>query len=84
MLQTEWEKRRSNKLLSLERRSPKKNAKTPPPEKAAILRLHLLEHTPPSDLCDNDSIHAPMFYRSQKELFENTAPALDPSNPTPQ
>lgn len=30
-------------------------------EKVAILRLHLLEHTPISDLCDQDGIHPTMF-----------------------
>ena len=47
-------------------------------EKVAILRLHLLEHTPVSDLCDHHGIHPTMFYRWQKELFENAAAALDP------
>src|SRR5271166_4404636 len=40
------------------------------PEKVAILRLHLLEHTPVSDLCDQHGIHPTMFYRWQKEFFE--------------
>ena len=40
-------------------------------EKVAILRLHLLERTPVSDLCDKYGIHPTMFYRWQKELFEN-------------
>jgi len=47
-------------------------------EKAAILRLHLLERTPVSDLCDQYGIHPTMFYRWQKELFENAAAALEP------
>src|SRR3954468_14770603 len=47
-------------------------------EKAAILRLHLLEHTPVSDLCDRYGIHPTMSYRWQKELFENVAAALGP------
>ena len=46
-------------------------------EKAAILHLHLLERTPISDLCDQFGIHPTMFYRWQKELFENAA-ALEP------
>src|SRR3954451_2676701 len=57
---------------------PKKTRKRlPVQEKAAILRLHLLEHTPVSDLCDRYGIHPTMFYRWQKELFENAA-ALEP------
>ena len=47
-------------------------------EKVAILRLHLLEHTPVSDLCDQHGIHPTMFYRWQKEFFENAAAAFEP------
>jgi transposase len=47
-------------------------------EKVAILRLHLLERTPISDLCDQHGIHPTMFYRWQKDLFENAAAALEP------
>jgi transposase len=46
-------------------------------EKVAILRLHLLEHTPVSDLCDQHGIHPTMFYRWQKEFFENGSAALE-------
>src|SRR3954469_6736228 len=58
---------------------PKKTRKRlPVQEKAAILRLHLLEHTPVSDLCDRYGIHPTLFYRWQKDLFENAAAALEP------
>ena len=46
-------------------------------EKVAILRLHLLERTPVSDLCDQHGIHPTMFYRWQKEFFENAAGAFE-------
>jgi len=63
---------------------PKKTRKRPSAqEKAAILRLHLLERTPVSDLCDQYDIHPTMFYRWQKELFENAAAALEPRNRCP-
>src|SRR5205809_2117677 len=63
---------------------PKKTRKRlPVQEKAAILRLHLLEHTPVSDLCDQYDIHPTMFYRWQKELFENAAAALEPRTRRP-
>ena len=45
-------------------------------EKIAILRLHLLEGTPVSDLCDKHGIGPSMFYRWQKDFFENGAAAL--------
>ena len=47
-------------------------------EKVAILRLHLLEGTPVSDLCDKHGIGPSMFYRWQKEFFENGASAFEP------
>src|SRR2546423_749124 len=47
------------------------------PEKVAILRLHLLEKKPVSDLCDQYDIHPTLFYRWQKEFFENGAAAFE-------
>jgi transposase len=40
-------------------------------EKVAILKRHLLEKTPVSDLCDQLGIAPNLFYRWQKEFFEN-------------
>ena len=63
---------------------PRKTRKRPSAqEKASILRLHLLERIPVSDLCDKYGIHPTMFYRWQKELFENAAAALDPRTRRP-
>ena len=47
------------------------------PEKVNILRLHLLEKKPVSDLCDQYGLHPTVFYRWQKEFFENGAAAFD-------
>jgi transposase len=47
------------------------------PEKVAILRLHLLEKKPVSDVCDQYGIHPTLFYRWQKEFFENGAAAFE-------
>jgi transposase len=55
----------------------KKRNRYAPPEIVAILRLHLLERTPISDLCDQHDIHPTMFYRWQKQFFENGAAAFD-------
>jgi transposase len=52
-------------------------------EKVAILRLHLLEHIPISDLCDQHGIHPTMFYRWQKEFFENGSAAFEPRSRRP-
>jgi transposase-like protein len=42
-----------------------------PPEKIAALKRHLLENVPVSTLCDELGIAPTLFYRWQKELFEN-------------
>jgi transposase len=42
-------------------------------EKMAILRRHLVEKTPVSELCDELGIQPTIFYRWQKELFEQGA-----------
>ena len=56
----------------------------PAPDKVAILRLHLLEKKPVSDLCDQFGIHPTLFYRWQKEFFENGAAAFVVHRQTPQ
>lgn len=45
-------------------------------EKVAILRRHLLEQTPISKLCDELGLQPTVFYRWQKEFFENGAAAF--------
>src|SRR5208282_5621794 len=47
-----------------------------PEEKVAILRRHLVEGVPISDLCDEPGLQATVFYRWQKEFFENGAAAF--------
>ena len=42
-------------------------------EKVAILRRHLLDHVPVSDLCEELGLQPTVFYRWQKEFFENGA-----------
>ena len=45
-------------------------------EKVAILRRHLLEQEPISKLCDEVGLQPTVFYRWQKEFFENGAAAF--------
>ncbi len=45
-------------------------------EKLSILRRHLLEHVAVSKLCDERSLQPTVFYRWQKEFFENGAAAF--------
>jgi transposase len=40
-------------------------------EKVAILRRHLLDRVPVSDLCEELNLQPTVFYRWQKEFFEN-------------
>ena len=47
-----------------------------PEEKVAMLRRHLLEKEPISKLCDELGLQPTVFYRWQKELFENGAAAF--------
>ena len=42
-----------------------------PEEKVAILKRHLVEKVPVSDLCDELGLNPTVFYGWQKQLFEN-------------
>ncbi|MBC8379105.1 MAG: transposase [Planctomycetes bacterium] len=46
-------------------------------EKVRLLRLHLLEKVPVSDLCDEYGVNPNMFYRWQKQFFENGTAAFE-------
>src|SRR5438552_3977631 len=45
-------------------------------EKVAILRRHLLDKVPVSDLCEELGLRPTVFYRWQKEFFENGSAAF--------
>src|SRR4051794_35307157 len=47
-----------------------------PEEKVAILRRHLLDKEPISKLCDELGLQPTVFYRWQKEFFDNGAAAF--------
>lgn len=49
-------------------------------EKVAILKRHLIDRVPASDLCDEYSLQPTVFYRWQKEFFENGAAAFEKEN----
>jgi len=42
-----------------------------PEQKASIIREHLLDKVPVSELCDTHGLQPTVFYRWQKDLFEN-------------
>lgn len=51
-----------------------------PEEKAGIIKEHIVEKVPVSDLCDKYGFHPTLFYRWQKEFFENAASAFQGKN----
>ena len=51
-----------------------------PQEKVAILKRHLLEQVPISDLCDEYQLQPTVFNRWLKEFFENGSAAFEKSN----
>lgn len=51
-------------------------------EKVRILRRHLVDKVPVSDLCDEKGIHPTLFYKWQKEFFEHGAAAFERGNGT--
>jgi len=42
----------------------------PPAKKIAVVRRHLIEGVPVSDLCDEFGIHPTQYYQWQRQLFE--------------
>jgi transposase len=56
-------------------RKPRKNYTSA--EKVAILRRHLIDHIPVSDLCVQHQLSPTLFYGWQKQFFENGAVALE-------
>ena len=49
-------------------------------DKVIILKRHLIDHVPVSDLCDEYQLQPTVFYRWQKEFFENGAAAFEKDN----
>lgn len=46
-------------------------------EKVRLLRLHLVEKEPVSDICERHGLNPNVFYRWQKLFFENGAAAFN-------
>ena len=47
-----------------------------PEDKVTILKRHFIDKIPISDLCDQHGLSPAMFYRWQKQFFENGASAF--------
>ena len=54
----------------------RKYKKFSPKEKIRLLRLHLIEKEPVSDICDAHGLNPNVFYTWQKLFFENGAAAF--------
>jgi transposase-like protein len=63
-------------------RKPRKNYTAV--EKVAILRRHLIDHVPVSDLCDEHKLSPTLFYAWQKQFFENGATTFERKNAAPE
>ena len=63
-------------------RKPRKNYT--PVEKVAILRRHLIDRVPVSDLCDEYQLSPTLFYIWQKQFFENGATTFERKNAAPE
>ena len=47
-----------------------------PEQKVALLRLHLLEKKPVSDICEEHGLNVNLFYLWQKQFFDNGTAAF--------
>jgi transposase len=57
--------------------NPRERKHYTPEEKVSILRRHLIEKVPVSNLCEEFGVHPTVFYRWLKEFFENGAAAFE-------
>lgn len=55
----------------------KKRRRHPVDEKAAVLRRHLVDKVPVSDLCDEYKISPSVFYGWQQQALQNLSVALE-------
>jgi transposase-like protein len=53
-------------------------------EKVAILRRHVVERMPVSDICDQYRIQPSLFYNWQRQFFENGAAAFEQPRTAPK
>ena len=60
----------------METQTRKERKSYTPEEKVAILRRHLIEHVPISQICEAHQLNSNVFYRWQQQFFENGAAAF--------
>src|SRR4051812_49287575 len=56
---------------------PRQRRHYSPEQKVALLRLHLLEKKPVSDICQEHNLAVNLFYLWQKQFFENGTAAFE-------
>jgi len=78
MFRFSWKWRRRSPSKVRRERMKKQRKHYTPEEKVAILRRHLLEKEPISKLCEEMGLQPTVFYRWQKEFFENGSAAFEP------
>ena len=61
--------------------SSRKRRQFKPEEIMAILRKHLVDKVPVSEVCDQHGLNPTVFYRWQKQLFEKGASAFERQAP---
>ena len=61
----------------------RKRRRFSPEEKTRILKLHLAEKKPVSEVCEEYSISPTLFYNWQKQLFDNAAGLFEAKKPGP-
>ncbi len=55
-----------------------------PEQQVALLRLHLLEKKPVSDICQEHGLSVNLFYLWQKQFFENGTAAFENNGKRPK
>ena len=58
----------------------KKTRQYTPEEKVSILRQHLLDRKPVSEICEEQELQPSVFYRWQKQFFEEGGAAFHNQN----
>jgi len=71
-----WKRRRRSTVKITERTHEKGTTTSSPEQKVTILRRHLLDKVPISDLCEEFGLQPTIFYRWQKEFFESGGAAF--------
>lgn len=60
-------------------RKPRRNYSAP--EKVALLKRHLVDKVPVSEICEEQQLQPSLFYLWQKQFFENGTAAFENGRP---